>query len=159
MKRITLFVIVLLLVQVRAMADPQLDVEELMNDMLPFGQEMLEKYGEFLPFGAATKTNGEIVSVAGGVGIENAKSQDVINVLKEAFQEAAAQKKYKATAIFYDVRTVEPSSGEKTDAIAVALDHVDSFSITVFLPYELVGTRVVFGETFARRGANDIFAR
>ena len=159
MKRVLIFVVTLLLTQVSAIADPQLDVEELMNDMLPFGQEMLEKYGEFIPYGAATKTDGEIVSVAGGVGIEHPKSQEVINVLKEAFQEAAAQKKYKATAIFYDVSTVQPSSGEKTDAIAVALDHVDNFSVTVFLPYELVDSRVVFGETFARRGADDIFGR
>jgi len=147
------------LIQTAALADPQLDVEELMNDMLPFGHEMLEQHGEFLPYGAATKTNGEIVSVASVDGDEHPRSQEVIANIKAAFQKAAEEHRYKATALFYDVTTVLPRTKEKSDAIAVALDHVDNVSITVFLPYELEGKRVVFGETFARRGQNEIFRK
>ncbi len=159
MKLRLLMIVLLLLVKTGVAADPKLDVEELLNDMLPFGQEMLEEHGEFIPYGAAIKINGEIVSVAGGVGVDQPKSQEVINSLKDAFRLAAMQGKYKVTAIFYDVSTVDPASGQKTDAIAVALDHVDGLSLAVFLPYELAGSRVVFGETFVRRGANDIFVR
>jgi len=62
-----------------------------------------------------------------------------------------------ATAIFYDVRVVPPGSDEKTDAIAVALDHQENYSAVVLFPYTLTNSKVQFGEVFAQAGENDIF--
>jgi hypothetical protein len=40
------------------MAHPELD--ELLDTLLPFAQQMLQKHGEFFPFGAAMTSSGEI---------------------------------------------------------------------------------------------------
>ncbi len=139
------------------MADSKTDVETLMNEMLPFGQEMLEKYGEFIPYGGAMKPNGEIVSVSGYEGTEHPLSQDIIDLLKDGYRSAVRKGKYKATAIYYDMRITPPKTDIKTDAIAIALDHKDNYSAIVFFPYRLVDEKVVFGEVFAQAGENDIF--
>ncbi len=139
------------------MANPKTEVEDLMNDRLPFGQELLEKYGEFFPYGGALTNNGEIVSVAAYDGDDQPPSQEVINLLKNGFRQAAKEGKYKATALFYDVRVISPSTNKKVDAIAVALDHKENYSVIVYFTYTIINTKVEFGEIFAEAGANDIF--
>ena len=141
------------------MADPKTEVEELMNALLPFGQQMLEKHGEFIPYGGAMKTDGEIVSVSGYEGEEQPLSQDIINLLKDGYRIAVKNNEYKATAIFYDVRVIPPGTQEKTDAIAVALDHKENYSVIVLFPYKLINSNVQFGEVFAEAGANEIFTQ
>ena len=128
-----------------------------MNEVLPFAQQMLERHGEFIPYGGAMKPNGEIVSVAGYDGDEFPPSQDIIDLLKDAFRAAGRSGEYKATAIVFDVRVIPPGSEEKTDAVAVALDHKESYSVVVLFPYLLNNGAVEFGQVFAEAGENDIF--
>ena len=139
------------------MENAKADVEQIMNAMLPFAEQMLEKYGEFFPYGAAMTQAGEIVSIEGYNGHEQPPSQDIINLLKDSFRASAKAKKYKATGIFFDVRIAPPGSKEKTDAIAIALDHKDNYSVIVYFPYKLELGKVHFGQVFATAGANDIF--
>ncbi|MEC8848053.1 MAG: hypothetical protein VYB93_02090 [Pseudomonadota bacterium] len=100
------------------MATPKEDVEEVMNSMLSFGTEMLEKHGEFFPYGGAMTPSREVVSVAGYTGEEQPPSQEVIELLRAGFREAAERGEYKATGL-YDVRVTPPESDSKTDAIAI----------------------------------------
>ena len=134
------------------------EVEELLNAVLPFAEQMLEKYGEFIPYGGAMKPNGEIVSVAGYDGDENPPSQDIINLLKGSFRAAGNEGTYKATAIVFDIRVAPPGAEEKTDAVAVALDHKENYSVIVVYPYQILNGQVEFGQVFAQAGENDIFA-
>ena len=133
------------------------DVEALMNEWIVFAKRLLAEHGEFHPYGAAMKFDGEIVSIAGYTGEEIPPSQELIELLTSGFQQAAAKGKYKATALFYDVRIMLPNSTEKTDAIAVALDHSDAYSVIVFHPYKIVDEQFVFGDLTASKGANRIF--
>jgi len=130
-----------------------------MNAGLPFAEQMLQKHGEFFPFGTAMTPSGEIVNIGGYDGREQPPSQDVINLLKDGFRAAAKGNKYKATALFFDVRTVPPSTSEKTDAVAIALDHKDNYSVIVYFPYKLKAGKVQFGQVFATAGENDIFKK
>ena len=139
------------------MSDPKTDVETLMNSALPFAERMLSEYGEFLPYGEAMRANGEIVSVGASSGDEHPPSQDLIDILKNGYRESAQSGEYKATALVYDIRTIPPSSSEKIDAVAVALDHVDDYSVVVIFPYTLEGTDVSFRKAFAQKGQADIF--
>lgn len=157
MKKLITTIILALSPGMNAMAEPKGETEELMNALLPFGQNMLEEHGEFIPYGGAMKPDGEIVSVATYDGEEHPLSKDIINLLKDGYRLAAENGEYKATAIFYDVRVIPPGFEEKTDAIAVALDHKDNYSVIVLFPYELANSRVQFGEIFAQAGENDIF--
>ena len=139
------------------MSDAKADTEALMNALLPFAERMLTRHGEFFPFGGAMKPNGEIVNVAGYDGRERPSSNDLIELLNEGFRKDAKDGRYKATAVVYDVRVTLPSTTTLSDAIAVALDHRDNYSVVVLLPYTLVGGILQIGEPFAERGAHNVF--
>lgn len=139
------------------MSSAKQDVEALMNDFIGFAEQMLSEHGEFFPYGAAMKPNGELVSVAGYAGTEQPPSQEIIDLLNDGFVNAARSGEYKATALFYDVRVSLPDDGTKSDAVAVALDHKDNYSAVVLLPYQIHDGQVSFGEIFAQQGANSIF--
>lgn len=140
------------------MTTPKAECENLMNAAIPLAEQMLQKHGEFFPYGAALKANGEIVSVAGYDGREHPPSNDIIHLLKEGFVKGAKSREYKATALVYDVRVVLPSTGKKSDAIAVSLNHRDQYSVTVFFPYQLSNGQLIFGDVFAQKGEADVFS-
>jgi len=133
------------------------ECEEIMNTLLPFAQKMLEEHGEFFPFGGTMKSNGEIAYTAGYDGREQPPSADIIKLLKDCFRSGAKSGLYKATALVYDVRVVPPSSGQKSDAIAVALDHRDNCSVVVYFPYQIQSGKVAFGHAFAEKGEANVF--
>lgn len=140
------------------MKKAKMEAEQIMQAMLPLAKQMLEKYGEFLPYGAGMTAAGEVVSIAGDIGQEKPSSQDMINFLKNSFRDSVRSKEYKATGIFFDVRVTVPGSNEKTDAIAIALDHKDSYSVVVYVHYKVVSGKVQLGQVFATAGASDIFS-
>lgn len=138
---------------------PKAECEALMNATLPFAENMLRKDGEFFPYGGALQSNGKIVCLAGYDGREHPPSTDVMILLKQGFTAGAKSGEYKATALIYDVRATIPSSGAKSDAIAISLNHRAGYSVIVLYPYELTQGDLVFGETFAQEGESDIFVR
>ncbi len=83
---------------------PKAECESLMNAALPFAEKMLKQHGEFFPYGAALKENGEIASVAGYDGREQPPSKDVIGLLKQGFVQGAKAREYRATALVYDIK-------------------------------------------------------
>jgi hypothetical protein len=139
------------------MTDPKEDCETLMNSVLPFAKQMLAAHGEFFPFGGAMRSNGQLVPIAGYDGSEHPRSVDVIALMKKGFAAAAREGEYKATAIVYDVRVKLPSTGERSDAIAVSLNHRDNYSIVVLFPYKIDNGKLMLGDAFAERGEADIF--
>jgi hypothetical protein len=92
-------------------------------------------------------------------GREHPPSADIIQILKTNFRRSAQDREYRVTAIVYDVRVVLPQTGIKSDAIAVALDHTDNYSVVVFFPYQIAQSQLIFGETFAQKGDDGVFAR
>lgn len=139
------------------MGKAKAECEEVMNVVLPLAEQLLAKHGEFFPFGGIMKGNGEIAHVAGYDGREQPPSADVIKLLKDGFRSGAHSGEYKATALVYDVRVILPSSGQKSDAVAVALDHRDQYSVVVLFPYQIQNGAVIFGEPFAEKGEADVF--
>jgi hypothetical protein len=153
----TILLIFTLSADAQTMSHPKADCEALMNSVLPFAKQMLERHGEFLPFGGAMRTNGELVAVAGYDGSEHPPTPVLIRLIKDGFVEAARKKEYKATALVYDVRVKLPSSGEKSDAVAISLNHRDSYSVIVLFPYKLENSKLNMGTAYAQVGEADIF--
>lgn len=139
------------------MNNPKSECQDLMNEALPFAEQMLAKHGEFFPYGRALNAAGKVVAVAAYDGREQPPSADLIRLLKQAFTQEAKRGQYKATALVYDVRVTLPSSGKKSDAIAVSLNHRDNYSVVVFIAYSIEGGKYVPGEVFAQQGENDVF--
>jgi hypothetical protein len=140
------------------MAHPDLD--KLMNAMVPFGKQMLEKHGEFFPYGAAMTTAGEITSEAASDGTERPPSQTLIDMMTQAFRQRAAAGQIRAAGICYDVRTIPPGQTEKTDAICMGMEHQSGQFISVYLPYKkgLLG-KIQFGQIFATKKDAQFFVQ
>jgi hypothetical protein len=141
----------------QGMNDPKADCETLMDSLLPFAEQMLTAHGEFIPFGGAMRPDGQVVSVAEYDGHEHPKSVDIISLMKNGFVASARKGEYKATAIVYDIRVTLPSTHEKSDAIAVSLNHRDHYSIIVLLPYKIDNGKLLLEAAIAQKGEADIF--
>lgn len=142
------------------MSDAKTDVEKLMNEMIPVAQAMLADLGQFWPYGAYMKPDGQIETVAVQDDQSKAEPGDVIALMQNALRAGAQNGQYKATAIFYDVRIAMPNAPQdKTDAIAVSLDHQDDYAITAILPYDKTPAgEIVYGNMFAQKAAGGMFS-
>ena len=141
------------------MVDPtaKLECQGLINALLPLAKKMLAQHGEFFPIGGGLQPDGEIAVLAAHEGEERPPSQKLIDSLLATFRQAAAAKTYRATAILFDVRTVPPGATEKTDAVAVRLDHESGYSVIVMYPYRIESGEVQLSAPFATRGPGDVF--
>jgi hypothetical protein len=142
-------------------AQAKADCETVMNFGLPLAEELMKRHGEFRPFGAAMRPNGEIVCLGAYDGREQSlfagSFAELIRSLKDAFVAGAARREYIATALFYEAGVTMPAGGERIDAIAVSLDHRDGYSVIVLLPYKVEDGTVVYDTPYAQSGDADVF--
>ena len=139
------------------MARPEL--EELMNSLIPFAQKLLAKAGEFYPFGASMRPDGQLAMNGAYTGSERPRSQELIDLLTSGFQREAAAGNLCAAGICFDVRVLPPGATEKSDAICVQLEHADGESIEIYLPYKKGWFgKVKYGELFANPGTPAFFS-
>ncbi len=134
------------------------DLDTLLNALLPFAQEMLEKRGEFYPFGVTLKQDSTVALSEGYGGHDHPISDNVISLLEEGFRNQASVGQIRAAGICTDVSIVPPGRSEKTDAIRAAIEHMTGESIEVFLPYRkgLFG-KIKYGDLFAAKRTSRIF--
>jgi len=133
------------------------DADALLGAVMPFAEEMLAKHGEFFPFGAVMRSDREVSLVGGHDGRERPPSQDLIDLLADAFRKSARAGEYLATAIVYDVRVTPTGLDEAMDAIAAELEHRRGYAVTVFFPYRLVGGSPKLDAPFATAEHRDLF--
>ena len=133
------------------------DCEKLLDELIPFAEKMLREYGEFLPFGGYMLPEGAIVHAGAQSGEEHPPSQDLIDILRGAYQKKASRREVRATALVYDVRVKPPGGDQVQDAILVELDHETHYSIRVVFPYRLLNGAISRGETFAMKGTDAVF--
>ena len=140
---------------------PKSDCESVMNFGLPLVEELLKRHGEFLPFAAAMRPNGEIVCLGAYDGREvpslAGSFAEIIRSLKDTLIAGARRQEYMATALFYEVGFTLPSSSERRDAVAVSLNHRDGYSVIVLLPYTIEDAGIVYDVPHAQPGEVDIF--
>ncbi len=137
--------------------EPNADCKALVDAVLPLARQMLDRFGEFHPYGAAMGGDGKIAAVAIHEGRERPASIAVIRQLKTAFIAGAKERRFKATALVYNVNITLPTNGQKSDAIAVSLNHRDGSSVKMLFPYRIVENSVVIDQPFAQRGEADVF--
>ncbi|NPC59398.1 hypothetical protein [Caenimonas soli] len=128
-----------------------------MKEALPLAEKMLREHGGFYPYGAALDRNGKVVPVSASDGKARPAPADLIRLLAAGFEEGAKKGKYQATALIYDARVLDPSSGVKSDAIAVALDHRENYSVVVYIPYRVESGKYFPGKLFATKGESRVF--
>jgi hypothetical protein len=134
------------------------DAEKLLDTLLPFAEQMLQHHREFFPFGGRMTPDGTIMHVAASDGREQPPSQVLIDLLREAHQQEARDKKLRACVTLSDIRTVPPGRNAKQDAIAANVDHISGYSAVVIFPYTFDATQKLQVEApFAVEGSYDIF--
>ena len=140
---------------------PKAECEELMNELIPFAKQCLERYGEFFPFGGHMEVNGAIVHDCAQVeGTDRPKSQPLIEIMRNAFRENASNGLCKATAIVSDVRIKNADLTFKTDAIQISLEHRDNYSVKVVFPYiRTESGMITYQPLYAQRGDGFIFEK
>ncbi|CAM3960773.1 hypothetical protein SHAQ108633_05050 [Shewanella aquimarina] len=133
------------------MEQGKVETQKLFDAVLPIAQQLLLENEEFFPFGEIMKPNGEQVNLSASNGEDSPKSSDLIDLLKNHYIEAAQSNEIIASALVYDVVV------NGSDSIAVDLDHVSGYSVTVVVPYELTETELIIGQMFTVKGKRLIF--
>jgi hypothetical protein len=106
----------------------QSDLDGLLNTLLPFAQQELEKLGEFFPFGAIVTADGETKLLgADEMQDERPDSASIISMLLAAAQDRRPE--LRAVGICSNVRSTD------SDAIRVELDHSEGTALAVLLRY------------------------
>ena len=82
------------------------------------------------------KPNGEIVALGAYEGDGHPPSQNVIDLMTQAFGQHAKMGQLRAAAICYNVRTIPPGQTEKSDAVCASLEHQSGEALNVFVPYQ-----------------------
>jgi hypothetical protein len=98
------------------------DLNALLNDLFPFTERMLAEHGEFYPFGGSIAAAGKHVSVGAKGSSDRPKSQELIDIMTNAFRSQASEGRIRAAGICFDVRIVPPGQVDKRDAIQLALE-------------------------------------
>jgi hypothetical protein len=112
----------------QASQECQSDFDALLNTLLPFAQQQLDKRGAFLPFGAVVDRDGTVRLTAAHDGREQPAAMDVLDSLHEGVRSQRAS--IRAAAFVADVAV----PGRPGDAIRVELEHADGVAIAVLLP-------------------------
>ena len=117
------------------------DLDGLLNVTLPFARQMLEKEGEFFPFGAVMSMGGEAELFAADPGQgERPASAAVLATMLGGIR--VHRVSYRAVATCCDVRLPD------SDAVRVEREHQEGPVMAVFLPYQKkrFGRGVDYGE-------------
>jgi hypothetical protein len=122
-------------------------MDRLLQEALPWAQQFLTKYGEFVPFAVAMSETGEPQMVAAYDGSAHGTTADLLKLLYEGLHGKAGE--IRAAAVAVDIRLKELQS----DAIRVEIEHREGVAIGVVLPYrvkkKLLGRELSYGEMVA----------
>jgi hypothetical protein len=132
----------------------QADLDELLNASLGFAQQQFASDGEFYPYAAAIRLDGETETIAAppGTPSEYPAAADIIAACLAEL--TARQQTIRAAAIVVDVRLPELGS----DAIEVSLEHVEGQALRVQLPYSKRRRNISYGPVRASADSRRIWA-
>ncbi len=134
------------------------DFNPLLDTLISFAKQFLEKQGEFLPFGAVMLEDRTISHVSGHTGEERPGAPRVLQSLEGALRTMAAKDGLKAVGICVDIRFASSPDEPKSDAIQVFFEHRESNVVHVLLPYRKKSPgQVSYAKLIAIRAEPKIF--
>jgi hypothetical protein len=132
----------------------QADLDELLNASLRFAQQQLADHGEFYPYAAAIRLDGETEMIGGQVhtASEHPAANDIIASC--VAQLASRQHAIRAAAIIADVRLPDHDG----EAIEVSLEHAEGQALRIHLPYARQHKTIDYGQIRAGAGSRRIWS-
>jgi hypothetical protein len=132
---------------------PRDELDALLNHLLGFAVQQVERHGEFFPFAAAVAADGELRAVLPTMEDDRPQSTDVIDYLYRVLTAEAASGAIRAAGVCADVLVTLPDTETETDALRADIEHADADPVRVFLPYRKKRLRgYEWGELFAAEG-------
>ena len=130
------------------------DFNDMLAEVLPFVREMLEKFGDVMPYAIAVRIDGAIDTVGAEVA-RHRKRPDPDRVREALVNELRSKADdLRAAGFVHDLQT------EGIRAILVEFEHRDGTSLSTWIPYMKQRRRrpVVFGELQASDGHPKLWA-
>lgn len=132
----------------------QADLDGLLHASLPFAQQLLEEHGDFLPYGVAVSTAGQLRMVAADVGQRvRPSSVELLSMLVDGLRRR--REAIRAVALVFRVRLVA------SEAVRVELEHRDGPAIAVLVPYRTRRLRraIQYGDLTSAPGTHRLWTR
>jgi hypothetical protein len=145
-------------------ASPE-QLHEMLQYCMDFARTMLERAGEFHPFGATVSVEGRVAAVGGYNGEEHPAAAEIYKLLGEAFASGAARGEYLGVALAANVNIPPQYSPPAPDGLRVHLES-SGYARFIYVPYTLSKPglfkkrrAVEFGEPFAVEIAPTFYAK
>jgi hypothetical protein len=119
-------------------------LEDMLNHCLSFAKMMVEKHGEFHPFGAVIDSAGALISVGGYTG-EHPKGAEVYRLLQDSMRSQYSKGEIVAGAVAADVNIPTSYQPPFPDGIRVLLE-CRGFSRFIYLPYRVLQAGVEYAD-------------
>ena len=138
---------------------PRDEMNAFLDPLFTFAKRMLDEHGEFFPFGATISSEGQLAMSGAMTDSDQPPSLELIDLMEEAFRQAASRGEIRASAICLDV-LIRPSGAEPTDAIEIRIEHQDADPVSVHLPYKKRRLRGIdYGDLSASPGTPRVFTK
>jgi hypothetical protein len=111
-------------------------LHELLVYCMGFGKTMLERAGEFYPFGAVIRPDGKLGAVGGYDGNDKPRSEDIYQLLTQGFASQAKAGEIVAMALAAHVNIPRDYNAPSPDGVRVHLE-TEGFSRFIYVPYTL----------------------
>jgi hypothetical protein len=111
-------------------------LQSVLDFCVDFAKTMLERHGEFYPFGSLVDGEGRVVANAAWTGDEHPVGQDHYKFLLAALRQKLADGGAIAIAVAADVNIPDGYGAPRKDGIRVLLE-THGFSCFVYYPYRL----------------------
>ena len=118
------------------MSVPPEKLHELLRYCIDFAKVMLGDSGEFYPFGAVLRVDGEVKAVGGYDGKEHPKSGDIYRILFESSAENVRDGSIAAAALAANVYIPAEYSPPAPDGLRVHLES-QNFARFIYVPYRM----------------------
>jgi hypothetical protein len=115
------------------MATPE-QLHELLKYCMDFGRTMLEDSGDFYPFGATIRTDGQVTAAGGYDGTERPTPTDIYRLLSDAFSKQVTEGSILAAALAANVNIPKEYSPPVSDGLRVQLEG-SGYSRYIYVPY------------------------
>lgn len=116
------------------------DFNEMVAPLLGLAESLLEREGEFRPFGARLAAGGQLALIDVAPTIEDPSNPLIIDALYATFRLEARAGTIRACAVCWDALVPRQEGGGLIDAIAIGLEHRDGEPTIVLCGYEREAT-------------------
>ena len=112
------------------------DFNVLVRPLLSLAESLLEKQGEFRPFGARVAAGGQMAVIDVTKTLDHPSNPLIIDALYATFRLEARTGTIRACAVCWDAMIPREEGGGMIDAIAIGLEHRDGEPTVVLRGYE-----------------------